>query len=100
MILASIDVLLLDKARFKEVIRKNGKKAIFAELILIETPNGAHGDYMIKQGVTKEEREARIQMPILGNGKNAGGGSRRTDSAPATPNSDPAAPQHPDDVPF
>lgn len=69
MITLSIDVTLLDKARFKEVTRKNGKVAKFCELVLIDTPNGPHGDFMVKQSITKEERAARLEMPILGNGK-------------------------------
>ena len=69
MITISIDVTLLDKTRFKQVKRKNGDNAVFADLILIETPDGKYGDYIVKQGVTKEERAARIEMPILGNGK-------------------------------
>lgn len=72
MIVLSIDVTLLDKARFKTTTRKNGKTAVFAELVLIETPKGEFGDYMVKQGVTKEERAQRLEMPILGNGKNVG----------------------------
>jgi hypothetical protein len=28
---------------------------------------------MIKQQVTQEERKARLEMPIIGNGKNVGG---------------------------
>jgi len=69
MITLSIDVTKMDKARFKHITRKNGEKAIFAELVLIETPNGEFGDYMVKQSVTKEERENKVQLPILGNGK-------------------------------
>lgn len=72
MITCSIDVTQLDKARFKEVVRQNGKKAVFCELVLIETPNGKYGDWMVKQGLSKEDREAGVQLPILGNGKNAG----------------------------
>lgn len=72
MITFSIDVTLLEKARFKEVTRKNGKKAIFCDLILIESPNSEFGDFICKQSVTKEEREAKLEMPILGNGKNFG----------------------------
>jgi hypothetical protein len=79
-ITASIDLTQLDKKRFKEMTRKNGNKAVFCELVLIETPDGQYGDYMIKQGVTKEERQQRIEMPIIGNGKNVGGGvSRQTE---------------------
>jgi hypothetical protein len=69
MITVSIDCTLLDKARFKEVTRQNGKKAIFCDLVLIETPNGKFGDYMVKQSQSKEDREARKETPILGNGK-------------------------------
>lgn len=72
MIKLSIDVLQLDKARFKPLTRKNGAQALFCELVLIETPGGQYGDYMVKQDCTKEEREAKVQMPIIGNGKNVG----------------------------
>jgi hypothetical protein len=74
-ITASIDLTQLDKKRFKEMTRKNGNKAVFCELVLIETPGGQWGDFMIKQQVTQEERKARLEMPIIGNGKNVGGGS-------------------------
>lgn len=85
MIAISIDVTLLDKARFKRVTRKSGSEAVFAELILIETPNGQYGDYMVKQSVTKEEREAKKEMPILGNGKNLNRSTRQqTPSEPPT----------------
>lgn len=76
MITISIDVTLLDRKRFKEVTRQSGAIAKFCDLILIETPNGAHGDYMVKQDCTKEEREAKVQLPILGNGKIRGTGAR------------------------
>lgn len=72
MITLSIDATLIDKSRMKEVTRKNGKVAKFIDLVLIETPNGKYGDFMVKQSVTKEERAARLEMPILGNGKYAG----------------------------
>ena len=64
MITIKLDVTKLDKARFFK-----GAKGTYADLILIETPNGQFGDFMLKQQVSKEEREARVQMPILGNGK-------------------------------
>jgi hypothetical protein len=72
MITLSIDVTLLDKKRFKEITRRNGNKAVFCDLVLIEA-NSQFGDYMVKQSCTKEERQARLQMPIVGNGKNVGG---------------------------
>lgn len=69
MITLSIDVTKLDKSRFKHITRKNGDKAIFCELILIETPNGEFGDYMVKESASKEERENKVQLPILGNAR-------------------------------
>jgi hypothetical protein len=70
MITLSFDVTRLDKSRFKRVTKKNGDLAIYCELILLDTPNGEFGDYMVKQGLTKAERAEGVQMPILGNGKN------------------------------
>lgn len=74
LITLSIDVTQLDKSRFKEIIRKGsgpraGMKAVFADLVLVATPGGQYGDYIVKQQVSKEERAARVEMPILGNGK-------------------------------
>jgi hypothetical protein len=69
MITLSIDVTLLDKARFKRITRKNGTPAVFADLILIPTPDSEFGDYAVKQSVTKAEREEGVQLPFLGNGK-------------------------------
>lgn len=68
MIQLSIDVTLLQKSRFKEVIRKNGKKAVFCDLVLFES-NSPYGDYIVKQSTTKEEKGQDVQLPILGNGK-------------------------------
>lgn len=73
MILIKIDVLKLDKNRFFK-----GAKGTYCDLVLIETPDGEYGDYMVKQSVTKEEREAKLQMPILGNGKIIGQRSQNT----------------------
>lgn len=88
MITFSVDATLLDKARFKKVIRQNGKEAIFIELVMFES-KGQYGDWIVKQQCTKEEREARLEMPILGNGKNFGTGS----SAPAKREAKPVAAQ-------
>lgn len=91
MIGLSINVLDLDKTRFKRVTLKSGKEALYCELVLIDTPNGQYGDYMVKQSVTKEERAARKEMPILGNAKVLGGGERRS-PASAAPQSDSSEP--------
>lgn len=69
MITISFDVTRLDKSRFKKVTKKNGDLAIYCELVLFETPNGQYGDYMVKQGLSKAERDEGVQLPILGNGK-------------------------------
>ena len=69
MITLSFDVTKLDKSRFKPFTKKNGDKAIYCELVLIETPTGEYGDYIVKQSVTKQEREDKVQLPILGNGR-------------------------------
>jgi hypothetical protein len=98
MITISIDVTLLEKSRFKEVARKNGKTARFCELILVPTPNSGYGDYIVKQSVSKAERDAGVDLPILGNGKilERGGAARR-----AAASSEPAEPDIPNtDVPF
>ena|SRR6267143_3094563 len=64
MIAMSIKVDKLDKSRFIK-----GEKGIYCNLILIETPNSAYGDYMVKQDMSKEERESGKGTPILGNAK-------------------------------
>lgn len=71
MIKISIDVTLLDKARFKNFTRKNGQTAKFCDLVLIETSNGKD-DFLVKQDTTQEERANKVQMPILGNGRHVG----------------------------
>lgn len=65
----SIDVQKIDKNRLYQ-----GAKGKYLNVVLIETPGGQYGDYMVVQEVTKEEREAGEKGPILGNGKNLGGG--------------------------
>jgi hypothetical protein len=39
------------------------------DLILIETPDSKYGDYLVKQGQSKEERASGAKTPILGNAK-------------------------------
>lgn len=99
LITLSIDVTQLDKSRFKEIVRKGsgpraGMKAVFADLVLVATPGGQYGDYIVKQQVNKEERAARVEMPILGNGKVFDAGQPKP-QAEAQPQ-----PETGDDVPF
>lgn len=95
MITISIDVTLLDKARFKEVTRQNGNLAKFCDLVLIETPDSSFGDYAIKRDCTREEREKGVKMPFVGNGKIRGGSKPQGEPAarpkPAPPQKRPSA---------
>lgn len=70
MITLSINLKKVDKNRFKTVKLKNGEEALYLELVMHETPTSQFGDYIVKQQVTKEERKAKLEMAILGNGKN------------------------------
>lgn len=69
MISITIDMTKLDETRIKPFVRRNGDKAEFLEIVLIESPGSQYGDYIVKQSVTKEERMAGKEMPILGDGK-------------------------------
>lgn len=65
MITAKLDVTKIDKAKLFK-----GEKGTYLDIILIETPDSKYGDdYVVKQSVTKEQREAGEQGIILGNAK-------------------------------
>ncbi len=86
MITLSINTDKLDKSK---IVR--GEKGSYLDLVLIETPNGKYGDYLVKQGLSKEDRASKPDMPILGNAKilkpkGGNGGSRKP--APASDESD------------
>lgn len=107
MIILSIDLRQIDQSRCKKVTKRDGTVASYCEIVLIETPDSKYGDFMAKQGVTKEEREARVEMPILGNAKHAGGQrtQRSVSPPPRTPatkpkQQDPDLDQPEEDVPF
>ena len=63
MISLKIDVKKIDKSRLFV-----GKKGTYLDVVLIETPNSQYSDYMVKQSVSKEERERGVEI-ILGDGK-------------------------------
>ena len=65
MIEIKINVSLIDKARLYP-----GKQGKYLTAVLIPTPDGKYGDYMVVEGISKEEREAGKKGTILGNGKN------------------------------
>ena len=56
----------LDKVDKKRLFK--GKKGTYLDLVLIETPNAQYSDYMVKQSVTKEERERGVEI-IVGDGR-------------------------------
>ena len=64
MITLKIDVTKIDKNRLFR-----GEKGTYLDCVLIETPNSEYSDYMIKQSVSKEERENGVEGNILGNAK-------------------------------
>ena len=65
MIEIKIDVQKIDKSRLYK-----GKQGTYLTAVLIPTPDGKYGDYMVVEGIRKEEREAGKKGTILGNGKN------------------------------
>lgn len=71
-ITVKIDTKKIDKNRLFV-----GAKGTYLDVVLIETPNDAYGNsHMVVQSVSKEEREAGIKGPILGNAKTLGGATQ------------------------
>jgi len=66
MISAKINVMNIDKSKLFP--GKNGAK--YLDIVLIETENDRYGnDFVVVQGVSKEERAAGVKGSILGNAK-------------------------------
>lgn len=100
MITGKIDVSKIDKSKLFK-----GEKGTYLDIILIETPNGQYGDYMIAQSVSKEERAAGVKGAILGNAKNLNSGSspqqgQRRPVNTTVPTAAKAADDESSDVPF
>jgi len=89
MITGKINCNKIEKARLFQ-----GRDGQYLDIVLIPTPNGKYGDYMITQAISKEEREKGVKGPILGNAKIIGGGSSKL-STPAASTSN-----ENDDLPF
>lgn len=76
MIIAKLNVSKIDKTKLFK-----GEKGTYLDIILIESKNSQYGDdYMVVQGVSKEDRAAGVKGAILGNAKIHG---PREQSAPA-----------------
>lgn len=97
-IACKIDVTKIDKSRLFK-----GKKGIYLDCLLIEKESQYGDDFVIVQGVTKEERQAGIKGAILGNAKFLGG-KAQPQQAPAlrqaTASDMPPELPIEDDVPF
>lgn len=102
MIVINLDVTKLQKERFKTFKRKDGSNGVACDLVFIETPNSECGQWMVKQSITKEEREAGVQLPILGNAKSMerGGTQGRPQPADRRPPAAPPKSEDSSDLPF
>ncbi len=91
-ITAKIDCTKIDKRRLFE----GSKGAKYLDIVLIPVSNSRYGDdYLVVQGVTKEERANGVKGNILGNGKIMGG---RNGNAPQQKEPEPEVGD--DQVPF
>lgn len=62
-----VDVTKLLKEHFFK-----GKKGLYADLILIPTPDSEYGNFMVVQDLPRELRDSGVKGPILGNAKYLG----------------------------
>lgn len=72
MIIVNIDFKKIQKERLKRVTLKDGSEAAFGDIVLVPYKAGRNQrgeDGFCKMGQTKEEREARTELPIIGNWK-------------------------------
>ncbi len=82
MIAVKINVMKVDKTKLFP--GKNG--AQYLDLILMESRDSAYGDdYMVVQGLTKEDRDKGLKGAILGNGKILGQGNKPQPSSRPAP---------------
>lgn len=77
MIKLKIDVTKIDKSRLFV-----GAKGTYLDLVVYENdrPDEYGNDFSVKQDCTKEDRDAGVKMPYIGNGKNIG--QKRQQSQP------------------
>lgn len=95
-ITAKINVSKVDKSKLY-----HGEKGVYLDLVLVETPDSPYGDdYMVVQGVSKDDRLAGVKGAILGNAKIRGEGKRPATPAPNAPAPAPQENLDDDSVPF
>jgi len=56
-----------------------GEKGTYLDLVCIATPNSEYGSHMVTLSSTKEEREAGVRKPIVGNLKEFGAQAQETE---------------------
>lgn len=56
-----------------------GEKGTYLDLVCIATPNSEYGSHMVTLSSTKEEREAGVRKPIIGNLKEFGSQAQETE---------------------
>lgn len=94
--MARIIKVQIDLAKIsKEKIRVNGQYKNY-DIVLIETPNGKYGQWMVAENQSKEERESGDKAKILGNGKNVNWGDNPGNSSAPKPSSNVGS----DDLPY
>jgi hypothetical protein len=111
LITLSIDVTLIEKTRLVPGKKKNKKDKIpqYLDLVLIPTRPTQYGDsrdentHMVCHSLSKEERDAGVQGPILGNAKELQPRGQQTPAPRPAQNATPEVGQQPpeeQDVPF
>jgi hypothetical protein len=103
MMTIKIDVRKLDKARFFEgKPDKDRHRPLWCDLVAIERREpGRFGDtHLVKQGCSKEERQAGKQMPILGSATERGGTGQGSPAQQSRPQQALQGDLNDEDVPF
>ena len=94
---AKINLSKIDKRRI--FTSEKGNK--FLDIVIIETPGGKYGDWLITEKVSKTDYDNGVKGNILGNGKNWGneGGSYSSNQQQAAPSGGGGGRSY-DDMPF
>ncbi len=94
-----IDLLKIDENRvFKS--QKTGARYLDITGVLTDTPDQYENNGFVKQNTTKEEREAGVKLPIIGNFKLLKILDQPAQSAPAQPIQREVNPIEKDELPF
>jgi hypothetical protein len=88
MIKIKLDVTKIDKSRLYK-----GAKGTYLDLVIYEneSPDTYGNDYSVKQDCTKEDRDAGVKMPYIGNGKRIGAKASPPQQTRNIPRAQPAA---------